>query len=69
VQPATDDSGTIKPGAKAVGAQAAIALPVLDDGGEVRALSALRGSREGAWAGARAVDDATGGGRCRRSER
>ena len=34
----TDDSGTIKPGAKAVGAQAAIALPVLDDIGDVRAV-------------------------------
>ncbi len=34
----TDDSGTIKPGAKAVGAQAAIALPVLDDSGDVRAV-------------------------------
>ena len=34
----TDDSGNIKPGAKAVGAQAAIALPVLDDAGEVRAV-------------------------------
>src|SRR5258707_11505926 len=34
----TDDSGTIKPGAKAVGAQAAIAVPVLDSTGEVRAV-------------------------------
>ena len=34
----TDDSGTIKPGAKAVGAQAAIALPVLREDGEVRAI-------------------------------
>lgn len=34
----TDDSGTIKPGAKAVGAQAAIAIPVLNDAGEVRAV-------------------------------
>jgi O-acetyl-ADP-ribose deacetylase (regulator of RNase III) len=34
----TDDSGTIKPGAKAVNAQAAIALPVLDAAGEVRAV-------------------------------
>jgi O-acetyl-ADP-ribose deacetylase (regulator of RNase III) len=34
----TDDSGTIKPGAKAVGAKAAIALPVLDGDGEVRAV-------------------------------
>ena len=34
----TDTSGTIKPGAKAVDAQAAIALPVLRDDGEVRAV-------------------------------
>ena len=34
----TDESGTIKPGAKAVNAQAAIALPVLGDDGEVRAI-------------------------------
>ena len=34
----TDDSGTIKPGAKAVGAKAAIALPVLDNDGDVRAI-------------------------------
>jgi hypothetical protein len=40
----TDDSGTIKPGAKAVDAQAAIAIPVLDDGGEVRAVVGI------AWA-------------------
>jgi O-acetyl-ADP-ribose deacetylase (regulator of RNase III) len=34
----TDDSGTIKPGAKAVNAQAAIAVPVMDAAGEVRAI-------------------------------
>jgi L-methionine (R)-S-oxide reductase len=34
----TDNSGTIKPGAKAVDAKAAIALPVLRDDGEVRAV-------------------------------
>src|SRR5258707_11652188 len=34
----TDDSGRIKPGAKAVNAQAAIAVPVLDSTGEVRAV-------------------------------
>lgn len=34
----TDASGTIKPGAKAVDAQAAIAVPVLGDSGEVRAV-------------------------------
>jgi L-methionine (R)-S-oxide reductase len=43
----TDDSGTIKPGAKAVGAQAAIALPVLRDDGEVRAVIGLAWSYEG----------------------
>jgi hypothetical protein len=42
----TDDSGTIKPGAKAVGAQAAIALPVLDDSGEVRAIVGLAWDHE-----------------------
>lgn len=42
----TDDSGTIKPGAKAVGAQAAIALPVLDDGGEVLAVVGVAWSDE-----------------------
>ena len=43
----TDDSGTIKPGAKAVGAQAAIALPVLRDDGEVRAVIGLAWNHEG----------------------
>jgi hypothetical protein len=33
-----DSSGNVKPGAKAVNAQAAVALPVLDAGGEVRAV-------------------------------
>jgi L-methionine (R)-S-oxide reductase len=42
----TDDSGTIKPGAKAVGAQAAIALPVLDDGGDVRAVVGIAWDHE-----------------------
>src|SRR5258708_6260931 len=42
----TDDSGTIKPGAKAVGAQAAIALPVLDDAGGVRAVVGLAWDHE-----------------------
>jgi len=46
----TDDSGTIKPGAKAVGAQAAIALPVLDDGGNVRAIVGV------AWSDERELD-------------
>ena len=43
----TDDSGTIKPGAKAVDAQAAIALPVLREDGEVRAVVGLAWNREG----------------------
>lgn len=42
----TDDSGTIKPGAKAVGAQAAIALPVLDDDGDVRAVVGIAWDHE-----------------------
>lgn len=46
----TDDSGTIKPGAKAVNAQAAIAVPVLDDDGGVRAVVGV------AWADERELD-------------
>jgi hypothetical protein len=42
----TDTSGTIKPGAKAVGAQAAIALPVFDDRGEVRAVVGIAWQEE-----------------------
>jgi O-acetyl-ADP-ribose deacetylase (regulator of RNase III) len=42
----TDDSGTIKPGAKAVDAQAAIALPVLDESGGVRAVIGVAWSDE-----------------------
>ena len=33
-----DSSGTVKPGAKAVNAQAAVALPVRNDAGEIRAV-------------------------------
>lgn len=33
-----DRSGNVKPGAKAVNAQAAVALPVMNSGGEVRAV-------------------------------
>ena len=43
----TDATGTIKPGAKAVDAQAAVALPVLDDGGGVRAVVGVAWRREG----------------------
>jgi hypothetical protein len=41
-----DDSGTIKPGAKAVNAQAAIAVPVLDDAGDVRAVVGIAWNHE-----------------------
>lgn len=43
----TDETGNIKPGAKAVDAQAAIALPVLDGAGAVRAVVGIAWSREG----------------------
>src|SRR5689334_16963511 len=43
----TDETGNIKPGAKAVDAQAAIALPVLDETGEVRAVVGIAWSKEG----------------------
>ena len=42
----TDQSGNIKPGAKAVGAQAAIALPVFDDQGDVRAVVGIAWNTE-----------------------
>jgi L-methionine (R)-S-oxide reductase len=43
----TDETGNIKPGAKAVDAQAAVALPVLDDMGAVRAVVGIAWGREG----------------------
>lgn len=43
----TDETGNVKPGAKAVDAQAAIALPVLDGGGAVCAVVGIAWSREG----------------------
>jgi len=43
----TDETGNVKPGAKAVDAQAAIALPVLDGAGAVRAVVGVAWSREG----------------------
>lgn len=43
----TDETGNIKPGAKAVDAQAAIALPVLDDAGAVRAVVGIAWTKEG----------------------
>ena len=44
----SDDSGVVRPGAKAVDAQAAIALPVLDSAGEVRAVVGIAWAGEGA---------------------
>jgi L-methionine (R)-S-oxide reductase len=43
----TDETGNIKPGAKAVDAQAAVALPVLDAEGSVRAVVGIAWSKEG----------------------
>jgi L-methionine (R)-S-oxide reductase len=43
----TDETGNIKPGAKAVDAQSAIALPVFDEDGAVRAVVGLAWSKEG----------------------
>jgi L-methionine (R)-S-oxide reductase len=49
---AEDKSGAVQPGAKAVGAGAAVALPVHDEGGQVRAVVGI------AWPDARQLDDA-----------
>ncbi|HEX8139167.1 MAG TPA: hypothetical protein VF544_16505 [Pyrinomonadaceae bacterium] len=43
----TDATGNIKPGAKAVDAQAAVALPVFDPEGAVRAVVGIAWSKEG----------------------
>src|SRR2546423_12047586 len=43
----TDETGNIKPGAKAVDAQTAVALPVFDDAGAVRAVVGIAWSKEG----------------------
>jgi len=48
----TDSTGNIKPGAKAVDAQAAIAVPVLDAAGQVRAVVGI------AWHGERTIGPA-----------
>lgn len=48
-----DSSGAVKPGAKAVDARAAVALPVHDGAGAVRAVVGL------AWMDERVLDDAT----------
>jgi L-methionine (R)-S-oxide reductase len=42
----TDETGSVKPGAKAVDAQAAIALPVFDGSGAVRAIVGIAWSQE-----------------------
>lgn len=42
-----DDTGRIKPGAKAVDARAAVALPVLDAAGQVRAVVGIAFMEEG----------------------
>lgn len=42
-----DDSGRLKPGAKAVDARAAVALPVLDGAGQVRAVVGIAFMTEG----------------------
>lgn len=43
----TDETGKIKPGAKAVDAQAALALPVFDEAGALRAVVGIAWGREG----------------------
>lgn len=48
----TDQTGNIKPGAKAVNAQAAVALPVFDAAGEIRAIVGI------AWHDERVLDAA-----------
>ncbi len=49
----TDDTGRVKPGARAVDAQAAVALPVLDAAGEVLAVVGIAFAHEGAIDGPR----------------
>ena len=44
----TDDTGNIKPGAKAVNAQAAVAVPVMDESSEVVAVVGIAWMKEGA---------------------
>ena len=43
----TDETGNIKPGAKAVDAQKAVALPVLNDAGMVRGVVGIAWTQEG----------------------
>ncbi len=49
---ATDDTGDVRPGAKAVDARAAVALPVRDDAGRIRAVVGI------AYLEERTLDDA-----------
>jgi predicted fused transcriptional regulator/phosphomethylpyrimidine kinase len=46
-----DASGSVKPGAKAVDAQAAVAIPVRDESGSVRAVVGIAFSEERSWSG------------------
>lgn len=48
-----DESGQVRPGARAVNAQAAVALPVLNEQGEVRAVVGLAWAHEGVLDSAR----------------
>jgi hypothetical protein len=43
----TDETGNVKPGAKAVDAQKAVALPVFDEAGDVRAIVGIAWTQEG----------------------
>jgi L-methionine (R)-S-oxide reductase len=43
----TDDTGLVKPGARAVSAQAAIAIPVLDESGGIVAIVGIAYGQEG----------------------
>ena len=52
----TDETGNVKPGAKAVDAQAAVALPVLDEAGAVRAVVGIAWGKEGELGPAREQD-------------
>ncbi|MBI5363411.1 MAG: GAF domain-containing protein [Planctomycetes bacterium] len=58
----TDTTGDVRPGAKAVDAQAAVALPVFDELGEVRAIVGIawRGERELAESELEALRSAAG---------
>lgn len=51
-----DESGQVRPGARAVNAQAAVALPVLTDHGEVRGVVGLAWAHEGSLNEARQAE-------------